>query len=110
MATITKRFLSGSTDGAAIGISASSTPGTTIHTGVTGTTDIDIVHLWAVSPSVLTLTIELAGTAANVTVVLAADTPTKVLDGVPINNAKTVAGFRAGGTVHVWGYVNRITA
>ncbi len=39
MATFSKTKLSGSTDGKQIKVVATSTPGTTIHTGVSGTTD-----------------------------------------------------------------------
>jgi hypothetical protein len=48
VASISKRILSGSTAGRLIAVSATSSPGTTIHTAVAGLTDIDEVNLFAV--------------------------------------------------------------
>ena len=48
MATYTKRLLSGSTNGRPIKVAATATPGTTIHTAVTGTTDFDEVWIYNV--------------------------------------------------------------
>ena len=39
MATFTKKKLSGSTDGKPIAVAATATPGTLIHTAVTGTVE-----------------------------------------------------------------------
>ena len=41
MATFTKTLLSGSTNGKAILVAATATPGTTIHTAVAGTSSLD---------------------------------------------------------------------
>ena len=49
MATYSKELLSGSTQGKGILVAATSTAGTTIHTAVAGTTDIDEIWLYAVT-------------------------------------------------------------
>jgi hypothetical protein len=66
MATYTKNILSGSTDGRGILVAATSSPGTTIHTGPTTTTSIDEVWLYAqnTSTSAVKLTVEWGGTTS----------------------------------------------
>lgn len=66
MATFEKRVLSASTDGRAIKIAATATPGTTIHTGSSTATDIDEVWLYAMNTDTTArkLTIEWGGTSA----------------------------------------------
>ena len=66
MATFAKQVLSGSTDGKGILVAATSTSGTTIHTGSATSTVIDEVWLYAVntSASAVKLTIEYGGTTA----------------------------------------------
>lgn len=66
MASYTPRLLSGSTDGKPIKVVATSTPGTTIHTAVSGTTDLD--HIWLFAENSHTeavdLTVEWGGTTS----------------------------------------------
>ena len=66
MATYTKVKLSGSTDGRAIKVAATGTPGTTIHTGSATATTYDEVWLYAMntSASAVKLTIEWGGTTS----------------------------------------------
>ena len=66
MATYTKVKLSGSTDGRAIKVAATATPGTTIHTGSATATTYDEVWLYAMntSASAVKLTIEWGGTTS----------------------------------------------
>jgi len=66
MATFTKTLLSGSTNGKAILVAATATPGTTIHTAVAGTSSLDEIWLYAVnsSNSDVKLTIEWGETTA----------------------------------------------
>jgi len=63
MATFSKEILSGSTDGRAIKVAATSTPGTTVHTGPTTITDIDEIWLYAANSDTTSrkLTIEWGG-------------------------------------------------
>ena len=49
MATYSKELLSGSTQGKGILVAATATAGTTIHTAVAGTTDIDEIWLYGVN-------------------------------------------------------------
>ena len=66
MATFTKVKLSGSTDGRAIKVAATATPGTTLHTGSATATTYDEVWLYAqnTSASAVKLTIEWGGTTS----------------------------------------------
>jgi hypothetical protein len=66
MATYTKNILSGSTDGRAILVAATSSPGTTIHTGPSATTSVDEVWLYAqnTSTSAVKLTVQWGGTTS----------------------------------------------
>jgi len=115
MATITKEIFSGSTNGKGVLIAATATPGTLVHTAVAGTTDIDLVHLWASNSSVsaANITIEYgeATASANInsgTTVGAA--PQKILDGIPLQNGLTIKVFASTtNVINVYGYVNRIT-
>jgi len=66
MATFTKEILTGSTDGRAILVVATATPGTTLHTGPSTAADIDEIWLYAqnTSTSAIKLTIEWGGVTA----------------------------------------------
>jgi hypothetical protein len=66
VATFAKTTLSGSTDGKAIKVAATATPGTTIHTGPTNTAHFHEVWLYAQNTDSTDrkLTIEWGGTAA----------------------------------------------
>lgn len=70
--TLSKLPLSGSTQGKGIKIAASSTPGTTVHTAVAGTTDKDEVWLWAYNNDTVSrdLTVEYGGTSSPDNIVL----------------------------------------
>ena len=59
MASYSKQLLSASTAGEPITISATATPGTTIHVAVSGTTGFDEMYVWASN---------VTGTAATTTV------------------------------------------
>jgi len=117
MATYSKQKLSGSTNGKAIKVAATSSTGTTIHTAVAGTSDWDEVWLWAVNSSAaaLKLTIEWGETAApdgNIEVTVPAEAgPLLVVPGLIIQNECVVGAFAATtNLVLIHGYVNRITA
>lgn len=115
MATYTKAKLSGSTNGKSIAVAATSTPGTTIHTAVSGTTDYDEVWLWATNTDTTArkLTIEYGGTAtANLIEVTIPGESGLVLvvPGLLLNNAQVIGAFAAtANVVNVVGYVNAIT-
>jgi hypothetical protein len=118
MATAVKRKLSGSTDGKAIKVAATSTPGTTIHTAVSGTTagTFDEIWLWAYNShtAAVVLTIEFGSATApddNVVVTIPLKSGwTLVTPGMILQNSLVVKAF-AGTTnvVTIQGFVNAIT-
>lgn len=118
MATFSKQVLSGSTDGKAILVAATSTPGTTIHTASTTTTTLDEVWLYAVntSSSDVKLTIEWGEATApngNIEYTVKAENglylivPGLILKGNA--TALVVKAFAATtNVIAIHGYVNRI--
>ena len=113
MATITKQLLSGSTQGTGIKITQTSTAGDTIHTAVSGTTDIDEIWIWACNTNTSTevLTIEFGGVDVddNIKVSINPDETVLVLPGLPLHNGLLVKGFATvANKVNVFGYVNRM--
>ena len=113
-----KRLLSGSTDGKAIKVSATSTPGTTIHTAVSGTTagTYDEVWLWAYNHHTanVDLTIEFGGTSSPDNVVVVS-VPYRqglvpIIPGFLLQNGAAVKAFAAtADVVTIIGFVNAIT-
>lgn len=65
MAALTPVIPSGSTNGRAIKVVATATLGTTLHTAVTGTSDMDEIYVWAYNDHTadVLLTIEFGGVA-----------------------------------------------
>lgn len=115
MATFTKMLLSGSTNGRNIEVVATATPGTLIHTAVTGVTDLDEIYIFAINTSAATvlLTIEFGGVTSTddlVRINLEANKGAYlVIPGWLLQNALVVRAF-AGTTavVNINGYVHRI--
>ena len=119
MATVVKAELSGSTDGRAILVAATSTPGTTIHTvaAVTGDDNYDEIYLWAVNSdtSDRKLTIEYGGqTAPNdlIEYTVPAEAGLKlIVPGLILQNSLVVTAFCATtNVVTIHGFVNKIRA
>jgi hypothetical protein len=117
MATYSRILLSGSTNGRVIPVAATATPGTAIHTAVTGTVSFDEVYLWAsnVTASAATLTIEWGGvTDPGDHVVKALEIPANsppipILTGQVLNNGLIVKAFSGtASALNVGGFVNRI--
>lgn len=118
MATAVKRILSGTTNGRPLKLSATSTPGTLVHTAVSGTTPgmYDEIWLWAhnSSASSVTITVEFGGTSApddTITTTLASkEGLVPILPGLILQNGCIVRAF-AGTTnvITVVGFVNSIT-
>lgn len=119
MATFAKNTLSGSTDGRAIKLAATSTPGTLIHTGSTNTSVMDEIWLYAqnTDTSARKLTVEWGGTSSPddlIEVTVPAESGlVLVVPGLIIKGNATalvVRGFAAtANVVTIHGYVNRIT-
>jgi hypothetical protein len=120
MATFSKSILSGSTDGKGIKVVATTTAGTTIHTGSTTATTLDEVWLYAVNTDTADrkLTIEWGGVASpddliEFTVPAEAGLHLIVPGNLIKGNATplVVRAFAAtANVVVIHGYVNRITA
>ena len=119
MATFTKLTLSGSSNGRAILVAATATPGTTIHATSTSATELDEIWLYAHNSdnASVTLTIEYGGTSApNDTITLTIPSKsglTLVVPGLILNGtgaaASTVRAFAGtANVITVSGYVNRI--
>ncbi len=113
MAVFTKEFLSGSTNGKAILISATSSAGTTLHT--VGVSAIDELWIYAYNNDVsaINLTIEWGGTTT--TDQITQSIPSKqglvlIIPGLVLSNSLVIRGFAStGNQITITGFVNRIT-
>ncbi len=117
MAVFTKRILSGSTNGRQIKVTTTATPGTLIHTAVTGTSDIDEIYLYAFNSSVnaVKLTIEYGGVASPDDLIeqtIPAESGLELdIPGLVLQNALVVRVFAAtSNVIMISGWVNRVTA
>ena len=117
MATYTKRFLSESVNGKAILVAATSTPGTLLHTAVSGTADMDELWIYAnnTSANAVKLTIEWGEATApngNIEVtVLQESGLVCIAPGLIIQNGLTVRAFAATiNVITIHGYNHRIAA
>lgn len=110
------RKLSGSTDGLAITVAATSTPGTAIHTAVSGTQagTFDLVTLYALNTHTadVVVTVEFGGTAtANQ---IKQNVPYQsglflLCDSLPVQNAKAIAAFAATtNVIQIYGWVTPV--
>jgi hypothetical protein len=119
MPTFTKLVLSGSTDGRAIKVAATATPGTTIHTGSATATTHDEIWLYAMNTDTTArkLTIEWGGTSSPddlIELTIPAESGlTLVAPGLLIKGNATpllVRAFAATtNVITIHGYVNRIS-
>ena len=119
MAAFSKLVLSGSTDGRAIKVAATGTPGTTIHTGSATAATIDEIWLYATNTDTTArkLTIEWGGTSSPddlIELTIPAESGlTLVAPGLLIKGNATplvVRAFAASANViTIHGYVNRIS-
>ena len=120
MATIAKVKLSGSTDGRAIKVAATSSAGTTIHTGSSTATTYDEIWLYAINThsADVKLTVEWGGTTSPDDLIEQTITTEGglilVAPGLIIKGNSTplvVKAFAATtNVVNINGYVNQITA
>ncbi len=117
MATYSKQLLSGGTNGKNIKVAATASAGTTIHTAVAGTSDMDEIWLYACNTdsSDRKLTIEYGGTTSpddltEITIRAEAGW-VLIAPGMLLQNGLIVKAFAASANVvNINGYVNRITA
>lgn len=115
MATITKLKLSGSTDGRQIKVVATASSGTTIHTAVTGTTNIDEIWLYAVNADTTArkLTIQWGGTTSpddEIEITIGAESGYQlIVPGLLLQNATVVRAYAAtANVIMIGGFVNQI--
>ena len=114
MAAYTRVLLSGSTNGRGIKVVATATAGTTIHTAIAGTTDMDEVWLWAqnIHTAAVTLTLEWgnASTDDNIIVTIPAKSGLYlVAPGLLLQNELVVKAFAStANVIIIHGYVNRL--
>ena len=116
MATYSKELLSGSTQGKNISVTGTTTGASvTVHTAVSGTTDLDEIWLYACNTSATArvLTIEYGGTTDQddlVELEIAADSGWGLAcPGLLLQNGLVVKAFAAAGDViNINGFVNRI--
>lgn len=113
MATYSKQFLSASSYGTLINVTATTSPGTTVHTAVAGTSNMDEVWLYACNVNSVDapITVEFGGTTTGDRIDVSI--PTKnglvlVVPGWPICNSQVIKCYTTVSGVHVGGFVNRI--
>lgn len=117
MASFAKQLLSGCTNGKQIKVTATATPGTTIHTAVSGTSDFDEIWIYAnnVTSGEVKLTIEWGGTT-DPDNLLEVTIPAEqglvlVVPGLLLQNSLVVKAFAdTANAILISGFVNRITA
>ena len=120
MATFSKLTFSGSTDGRPIKVAATSSPGTTIHTGSATATTYDEIWIYAMNTDTTArkLTVQFGGTSSpddeiEVTIQPEAGLVT-IVPGFPIKGNATPLVVRAyaasANVVTIHGFVNRIEA
>lgn len=108
----TREPLSGSTHGRGIKVAASSTPGTTIHTGQASTTLTDVVTLYATNTDTVTrrLTLEWGGTTSpddNLIFDLPPKSTIPIVADLIIRNSLVIKGFAdVANVVIVHGFIN----
>lgn len=117
MATFTKRKLESSTDGLAIKVTGTASgSANTVHTAVSGTSNMDEVWIYATNTSAAAteLTIEWGTAVAadgNIRLTIASRSGlVLVVPGLVLQNSMVVKAFAGTGSVILLtGYVNRIT-
>jgi hypothetical protein len=118
MATYSKTILSGSTDGASIAVAATSTPGTTVHTGPTDTAHLHEIWLYATNyeNTSSVLTVQWGGTAGKDSITLSVDPNAglvPIVSGLIIKGNATALVVRAfsttANTIAISGFVNTIS-
>lgn len=113
MATYTKITLSETTNGEAIGVANTSSPGTVIHTSSPNSGDLDEIWLWVSNKDVSenTVTIEFGGSGQGNRIQEKVE-PFKtilIIPGIPLVNGANMAAYSDSGNISVFGYVNRRT-
>ncbi len=112
-----RRLLSGSVNGRPISVAAVATPGTLIHTAISGTVGFDEVYLFAanVTAAAQTLTVEWGGVGDPADHLVKNysippySAPIPICPGLVVNGAVAVRAFSdAANALNITGLVNRI--
>lgn len=111
--TITKEFLSGSTNGRGIKVAATATPGTTIHTAHATAKDEITCIVTNTDTSDRAIAFEFGGTTApddNMTFIIPAGETVMCIPGIPLSGSLVLKAFcaAAANKLIVFGFVNRI--
>lgn len=110
--------LSGSTNGRPIKLVAIASPGTLIHTAVTGTVSFDEVYLWCSNSDIADnfLTVEFGGTTnpddriLNTYLIPANSTPILVVPGISLCNGLIVRAYcPTANVLLISGHINRLS-
>lgn len=118
MASYSRQLLSGSTNGRAIPIAATATPGTLLHTALAGTTGFDEIYVWVsnVTGSAATLTIEFGGVTdpgdhlVKQYSIPANSPPIPIITGQVLQNGLVLRAFSGtASALNASGFVNRIS-
>ena len=118
MPTYSRQLLSGSTNGQPVKIAATSSPGTTVHTALSGTTGFDEVYVWVTNTSnaAVTIVIQWGGTTSpdnhlvDTYSIPANSPPIPLITGQVLNNGLVVGIYASSANVILaTGYVNRIS-
>ena len=117
MATYAKQLLSGSTNGKGILVVATATAGTTIHTAVSGTSDMDELWIYAVNThsADIKLTLEWGEATepdGNIEITVPTESGLMLLvPGLLLQNSLVLKAFAGTASeIVIHGYANRITA
>lgn len=116
MATFSRILLSGSTSGRPIAVAATATPGTLLHTAVSGATSFDEVWLWVNNrtATAATITLEWGGTGNSDQNLQAYSIDGNsqmipIATGLVLNGGLVIRAFSGtASALNVTGYVNRI--
>lgn len=117
MATFSRILLSGSTSGRPIPVAATATPGTLIHTAVSGSASYDEVYLWVsnVTGSAATLVIEWGGVSdpgdhlVKSVSIPANSGPIAIALGQVLNGGLAIRAFSGtASALNITGFANRI--
>lgn len=115
MPTFSKLPLTGSTNGKGVLITSVTSPGTLLHTAVSGSASFDEVWLYAMNTasSTVSLDVQYGGTATADLIEI--NIPGEsglvlVVPGLYLNNSLEIRGFTtSASTITMHGYVNRVT-
>jgi hypothetical protein len=117
MASYSRQFLSGSTNGRTIAVAQTATPGTLLHQATSATNGFDEVYAWVsnVTNAAVALTIEWGGVGdpadhmVKQVSIPANSTPIPILTGQVLAAGLSVRAFAgSANALNITGYVNRI--